>query len=132
MKRQIDTPARDEDLFVVKSRLYWQLMGDRRKAISAVDSCIRGLHGLRQKLGQAAVDPLVRDYKSVRRFLDAIRADAMPSEDQVVDYHRQMNDLQRRLSDLNEALVCNRQSLYIPVVCESRAAPQPLPVIEEK
>lgn len=106
-------------------------MGGRRKAISAVDSCIRGLLGLRRKLGQAAVDPLIRDYNSVRRFLDSIRADAMPSEDLVVDYHRRMNDLQRRLADLNEALVCNRQSPYIPIVCEGRTARQPLPIFEE-
>jgi hypothetical protein len=132
MKRQIDTPTPDEDLMIVKSRLHWQLMGDRRKAISAVDSCIRGLVDLRAVLGRDAVDPLVRDYRSVLRFLVSIGTNAMPSPDQLADYQKRMSDLQQRLADLKEPLECSRESSHMPVGRHRGTASRPLPIFTGK
>jgi len=132
MKRQIDTPKFDEDLSVAKSRLHWQLMGDRRKAISAVEGCIDGLIGLRPTLGRAAVDPLVRDYQSVRHFLASIGADAMPTQDELADYGKRMSALQQRLAELKGTLEHNQRSTHMVSGCQRRTATQPLPIFKGK
>jgi hypothetical protein len=132
MKRQIDTLTPDHDLLVAKARLHWQLMGERRKAISAIELCIRSLIGLRPTLGRAAVDPLVRDYRSALRFFASIGADAMPRRDQLDDYQRRMNELHQRLADLKEPLDYNQRSTHIVSASRRESAPQPLPTFKGK
>lgn len=130
MTRHFDTPTSNQDMFVAKARLHWQLMGGRRKAIEAIDHCIHCLIDLRTTLGRAAVDPLVRDYRSVLRFLVSIGTDAMPRLDQLDEYRRRMCDLQQRLADLTEPLDCNRQSTHLVGARGRESASQSLPIFE--
>jgi hypothetical protein len=132
MTRHIGTLPPDDDLSVARLRLCWELMSYRRKAMSAVDGCVRGLADLRPTLGPAAVDPLIRDYRAVLRFLASINGEAMPTQDQLDDYHRRMNDLQQRLQDLKEPLDCNRQSPHIVGASRRESATQPLPIFKGK